>query len=340
VSARRGENAKLLEEELIVELLAAAYRTDGTYEAWRSHLMTLLMRLNPGAETCTWFEYDWHFAGDGGLVFDSIHSAHVIGAHAAVDTWLEARQKISPKLLAHLFGRTGAGTAMMYASPVHDLEKLNTAWRELWLEPVVDSVGVVAADPAGRGVCASIGLPQRRMLSPRHIGLLERVAVHMSAGRRLRVGERSRLLDDAEAIMTPDGKLLHARNAAKNKHESLQEGRRRRDDATKLRRDPEKALEIWKGLVAGRWSLVDHFDTDGKRFLLAVKNTSKVEPRADLSPRERRVCALVAMGHRDKEIAYMLGLTLGSVTAALHRARVKMKVGSRTELASVWKKRA
>ncbi|MEO9233668.1 MAG: helix-turn-helix transcriptional regulator [Polyangiaceae bacterium] len=329
----------MIEEELVVELLAAAYSTDATYEAWRSHLMSLLVRLNPGAETCTWFEYDWHFVADGGLVFDAIHSAHVTGAHAAVDTWLDARQKISPKLLARLFGRTGAGTAMTYVSPVHDLEKLNTAWRELWLGPVVDSVGIVAADPAGRGMCASIGLPQRRMLSPRHLGLLERVAVHMSAGRRLRLGDRARLVDEAEAIMTPDGKILHARNTAKNKHESLQDGRRRRAHATKLRRDPEKALEIWKGLVAGRWSLVDHFDTDGKRFLLAIKNTSKVEPRADLSPRERRVCALVAMGHRDKEIAYMLGLTLGSVTAALHRARMKMKVGSRTELAAVWKKR-
>ncbi|HUJ60062.1 MAG TPA: hypothetical protein VLX92_16265, partial [Kofleriaceae bacterium] len=33
----------------------------------------------------------------------------------------------------------------------------------------------------------------------------------------------------------------------------------------------------------------------------------EVEPRAELAPQDRRVAALAAMGHRDKEIAYMLG---------------------------------
>ncbi len=337
MSRQDDSRGKWLKDELIVDLLAATYCTDGTYEAWRRDIMKLLLRINPGAETCTWFEYDWHFEEDGGLVFDSIHSAKVIGKHAAVETWLGARQKIPPQLLARLFGRTGAGTAMMHASPELDMVRLNAAWKELWREPIVDSVGVVAADPGGRGACASIGLPERRALTERQIALLERVAVHLSAGRRLRQKENSQLLDSAEAVLAPNGKILHACGTAKNKRESLLGGRERRNEAIKLRRDPEKALAIWRGLVAGRWSLVDHFDTDGKRFLLAIKNTPKVDARADLSPRERRVCALVAMGHRDKEIAYTLGLSLGSVTAALHRARTKLKVTSRTELAAVWR---
>jgi DNA-binding CsgD family transcriptional regulator len=329
----------VLREELIVDVLAAAYRTEGTYEAWRRSVMKLLIRLNPGAETCTWFEYDWHFDDANGLIFDSIHSSLVIGRHAAVDTWLSARQKLSPQFLARLFGRTGAGTATQ-ASAGHRSVGRSFAWRELWREPIADSVGIVAADLAGRGVCASIGLPERRTLPERQIHLLERIAVHLSAGRRLRLQERTQLMDEAEAVLSPDGKLLHAQKTAKNKRESLLKGRARRDEANKLKHDPTKALAIWKGLVSGRWSLVDHFDTDGKRFLLAVKNTSQIDPRAGLSPRERRVCALVAMGHRDKEIAYTLGLTLGSVTAALHRARAKLNVSSRTELAAAWKKRA
>jgi DNA-binding CsgD family transcriptional regulator len=329
----------LLKDELIVDLLAAVYRTDGTYEAWRKSVMKLLIRMNPASETCTWFEYDWHFDDAGGLIFDSIHSSEVIGNHAAADTWLGARQKISPQFMANLFGRTGAGTAMQRSSG-QKIRGLSSAWRELWREPIVDSVGIVAADLAGRGVCASVGLPEQRALSERQIRLLERVAVHLSAGRRLRLHEQARLLETAEAVLSPNGKILHARKAAKNKRESLQEGRERRNAAHRLKNDPERALRIWKGLVSGRWSLVDHFDTDGKRFLLAVKNTSQIDPRANLSPRERRVCALVAMGHRDKEIAYTLGLTLGSVTAALHRARQKLAVSSRAELAAAWRKRA
>jgi DNA-binding CsgD family transcriptional regulator len=98
--------------------------------------------------------------------------------------------------------------------------------------------------------------------------------------------------------------------------------------------------EIWKGLVAGRWSLVDHVDTDGKRFLLAMKNTPNVDKRADLTPRERRVSSLAAMGHRDKEIAYMLGLSPASITASLHRARAKLGAKTRADLARIWRQSA
>ena len=86
-----------------------------------------------------------------------------------------------------------------------------------------------------------------------------------------------------------------------------------------------------------RWSLVDHFDTDGKRFLLAMKNTPRVDRRADLTPRERRVAALAAMGNSDKEIAYMLGLSMPSVTSAVFRARAKLGAKSRGELAAIWR---
>jgi DNA-binding NarL/FixJ family response regulator len=69
-----------------------------------------------------------------------------------------------------------------------------------------------------------------------------------------------------------------------------------------------------------------------------MKNTPKVDACGDLTPRELRVTALVAMGHRDGEIAYTLGLSKASVTSSLHRARTKLNVSSRTELAAVWRK--
>jgi DNA-binding CsgD family transcriptional regulator len=334
VSEKKAAQRRWLNDERIVDVLAAAYRNDDSYEAWRRGVMKSLLDLNPGAKTCTWFEYDSHIERDGGLVFDSIHSPKVIGKDAATETWLEARQKISPHFLTSLFGRTGAGTSIQ-KSKTGDLVRLTKAWRELWRECVVDSLGIVAVDPGGQGVCASVGLPEVRPLSERQIRMLERVAVHLSAGRRLQTGRSP--IDDAEAVLTPTGKVLHAHEVAKNKRDSIEDGRRRRDEARKTKHDAEKALEIWRGLVAGRWSLVDHFDTDGKRLLLAMKNTPNVEKFPTLSANERRVCALVAMGHRDKEICYMLGLTHPSVTATLHRARSKLKVTSRTELAARWR---
>jgi DNA-binding CsgD family transcriptional regulator len=324
-----------LDDERVMDVLAAIYQTDGGYDAWRSALMASIVRLHPGARTCTWFEYDWHFDSTG-LSLDAIRAGAVMGEDAALDTWLDARQKVPPPLRALLFGRTGAGTASQM-SGLGEKTRLSPAWSELWRPPVIDSFGLVAADPAGRGVCASTGLPEVRSFSKRELRLLHRLASHLSAGHRLRRAGRSSPLDEAEAVLTPNGRLLHAGRAAKDKRVELDEGRRRRDEAKKTKEDADKALEIWQGLVAGRWSLVDHFDTDGRRFLLAMKNTSNVDQRADLTARERRVCALAAMGHRDKEISYMLGLTLSSVTAALHRARVKLKVRTRAELALRWR---
>jgi DNA-binding CsgD family transcriptional regulator len=116
------------------------------------------------------------------------------------------------------------------------------------------------------------------------------------------------------------------------------DGFRRRDFARQSRHDAEKALEVWQGLVDGRWSIVDHVDTDGKRFVLAMKNAPEVDPREGLPPEERRVAALAAMGHRDKEIAYMLGITPAAVAASLRRVRAALRVKTRAELAAAWRR--
>ena len=99
----------------------------------------------------------------------------------------------------------------------------------------------------------------------------------------------------------------------------------------------ERARQIWEGLLTGSWSLVDHFDADGKRFMIASKNVPGVDKRAELTPQERRVSALAASGQRDKEIADALGLSMPSVIATLHRARAKLGVRSRADHAILWR---
>jgi len=91
------------------------------------------------------------------------------------------------------------------------------------------------------------------------------------------------------------------------------------------RSDDDRALDLWQGLVAGRWSLVDRFDSDGRRFLIARRNDPRVaDPRA-LTLRERQVLAYAAMGHPLKLVAYALGLSVPTV--ALHRTRGMRKLG-------------
>jgi hypothetical protein len=82
-----------------------------------------------------------------------------------------------------------------------------------------------------------------------------------------------------------------------------------------------EAVEIWRGLVAGLWSLVDHIDTDGRRYLVAHRNDPTTpDPRA-LTERERQVVAYADLGQSNKLIAYQLGLSVSTVGVLLARAR-------------------
>ncbi|HEX7665902.1 MAG TPA: helix-turn-helix transcriptional regulator [Polyangiaceae bacterium] len=323
-----------MREGRVLDILLAAYRENVDVAAWTSGVMTSLRdALSPG-RTTTWFEYKSHVVPDGILLDETLRPV-VIGDECEVGTWMRARETLSPALLKKLFGRTLVGTASVTTGSGAQTAK-HPAWRKIWREPIVDSFGMVTRDTDGSGVCISVGLDRVTALSARERALLERVAVHVGAGWRLRKIEASDRLERAEAVLDGSGKLLHANDLALQRRSAIDDAHRRREAATKKGEDPEHALDVWRGLVAGRWSLVDHFDSDGKRFVLAIKNPPRVARHLDLTPRERRVCELAARGHRDKEIGYMLGLSAGAVTAALYRARSKLGLRSRVALAAEW----
>ena len=161
-----------------------------------------------------------------------------------------------------------------------------------------------------------------------------RVVAHLSAGLRLRDALRD--LAEPEAILDPAGARLHAEGPAKGARaaEALREAVRARERARgPLRRDrPDRALEIWQGLVEGRWSLVDRFESDGRRFVVARRNEpSAVDPRA-LTRREQQVASLVARGMSTKLIGYELGLSVGAVGGVVQRLIRKLGARNRTDL--------
>ena len=94
---------------------------------------------------------------------------------------------------------------------------------------------------------------------------------------------------------------------------------------------PEHAVAQWETLVQGRWSLVDHFEKDGRRYLVARKNDPFV-PGDKLSLRERQVVGFVALGHSNKLIGYELGISASTVATHLTSAAKKLGLGSRLEL--------
>ncbi len=169
----------------------------------------------------------------------------------------------------------------------------------------------------------------------------ERLATHLASAVRLR--RRLEAKEGApapEAILSPSGAVQHAEGAARPEEAraALIDAVRAYDRAhASLGRrvdDGDAALREWTGLVAARWSLVEQFERDGKRYLVAFQNDPAVASLGLLSGRERQVVALLAQGHSNKSIAYELGLSVSTIAVLLRRAATKLGARSRREIAS------
>jgi len=166
------------------------------------------------------------------------------------------------------------------------------------------------------------------------------MASHLGAGLRLRSLGRALMLDSlpVEAIFDGNGTLTEARDEAKES--SIRERLRKmvrwldRARTKKGRKNPDAVMENWKGLVQGRWSIVDYFDTDQRRFVVAIKNDPNFPDPRGLTLRERQVAEFIGLGHTNKEISYTLGISPSAVTNCTVRARHKLGLSSIAELAA------
>lgn len=167
-----------------------------------------------------------------------------------------------------------------------------------------------------------------------------RFAAHLGTALRLRRTHEVSP-DDATAILTPTGKLEHGNDETIAAQSALGGAAKAIDRARgKLRRmDPDAAAALWRTMVRGEWSLVDWYDHDGKRFLLAQENRVPSRTKRALTPREEQVVACAAMGHSNKLIAYDLGLSIGTVAVLLGRAARKLGVSGRVALVRAFRER-
>ncbi len=197
-----------------------------------------------------------------------------------------------------------------------------------------------------RGCCLVAPVDRERRFPARTASTLARAARHIAAAQRLRrtvLNVAGQVALEAEAVLDEQGALLHAEGEAQGKleREALQSSARNLVSARRQLRetDPEQVALIWKALVDGRWSLVDSFDRDGKRFLFARRNALELPEPSSLTPIERQVAALFARGHSSKLVSYELGLSASSVSSALQRALRKLHLRSSTELVALFNPR-
>jgi DNA-binding CsgD family transcriptional regulator len=231
-------------------------------------------------------------------------------------------------------------------SELTEPEQLAT-WKR-HVEYAEDAIGVMALDTDGFGVLllAPVSKVQRVRRADREC--LEMIAAHLAAGLRLRRAlsesfgaprdrEASDLPLGADAVLEP--RNFQVREAASGAQSSamltaLREAAVRVDRARgRLRKeDPERALTSWRALVRGRWSMVDWFDTDDRRYVLALPNPPSVTDPRGLTERETQVASYAALGDKHKMIAYRLGIDRSTVTKSLRRAMRKLGVNTQAGL--------
>lgn len=217
--------------------------------------------------------------------------------------------------------------------------------------PVRDFFGMVAADPGGLGCVINAPLREREQTDDETRFFWGRVNAHIAAALRLRkrVPELTTALEGdiihdstLEAIIGSSGRVEHATGAAESKDSRalLEEaaGRRVRARIRIKNLAPHEALDGWGGLIDGRWTLIDHLDCQGRRFVLARRNEPGTRRLPMLTVREAQVVGFAMLGHSPKLIHHELGITQGAVTMRLKSAYLKLGVRSQVELiAKLWR---
>lgn len=334
-----------------MRVLDAIYETTGSDEEWLSNLLARAAPLlddGSGVQACR-----VHFGEP-----PSVSGPILVGGEPAWQAvwrehwWRDVVLAIEPDTLCQMVGFGAVSvTHQLFAAIAaridtfaelltrlddegyrHALARQRHAHTKLFYP---DSVNVFGVDASGHGVAIianrraplAARLPRRRMLS--------NLAAHLAAGARLRRRlSGSDATVGAEAVMSGDGRLLHAEGPAKTAsgRDALARAAGVLGSASRTVTDDE-ALSLWRALQAGRWSIVERFESDGRRILVARENLPRVAPAiAALSVRERQVLAELACGHSNKEIGYRLGLAPSTVATHLQGAAGKLGVSSPREL--------
>lgn len=210
-----------------------------------------------------------------------------------------------------------------------------------------DVLSIHAHDPDGHGVLISMPSAELVRLSANERKRWERISVHIATAHRLRrnLGGASVPLGvsatdlplNAEALIDPsrfsvseavgdargDEASTTIRNAAV--HIDRARGKMRKNS-------PDEALDLWRAMVRGRWSLVDWFDTDGRRFVVAKPNAPNLGDPRGLTEREHQVVTYASRGESSKLISYRLGISRQRISGLLRDAMHKLAVKTPAQL--------
>ncbi|MBX3249302.1 MAG: helix-turn-helix transcriptional regulator [Myxococcales bacterium] len=260
-----------------------------------------------------------------------------VGASPEVEGYLRSLNTTTPDagmrfLYEKNMGRLISLSEMLSSEPCDDIRYDRVGGSEL-ARAVVDHVALYVPAPPDRHLFVGALSFRKERTSAQDRQRWGRIGAHLGAGLRLReAGIRA----TTDAVLEVDGRCVHAEGDARAEttREAFSRHVRAIERARGPRRaTPDEALDLWQGLVRGRWSLVDRWESDGRRYVVARHNPPpSVDPRR-LSKREAQVVELAARGHANKYIGYALGLQESTVSTLVGRALRKLGMCRREELA-------
>jgi DNA-binding CsgD family transcriptional regulator len=318
----------------LIGILEAAYHVEQDETAWLKECLDAARPSLDGGMGCSAFLYDasdpsqfriWSFLGSSDGRDDAIVSAI---------------RRSPPERIRWTFRSQACRVAS--EGPNWDEQPAAKLFRTWGVEDIFFVNGV---DPLGVGCFFTAKLAQRRRSTARDKATWSRIAAHVASGYRLQrrlAAARSRgPVEDADAVLEPNGKVQHADDAAQS-HSARQAlvaavAAADRARGSLRRTSPEEGIAGWRGLVAARWSLVDHVETDGRRYVLACRNEAALKA-PELTSRERQALGYARLGHTNKLIAYEMGIAASTVGVLLCRAGKKLGVSSRPELLAAFER--
>jgi DNA-binding NarL/FixJ family response regulator len=203
-----------------------------------------------------------------------------------------------------------------------------------------DSLLITAAEPSGLGCGFHVGRSRIEHPSPSQVRRWERIAAHIATAVRLR--HRLKLASESGSaggvLLEPNGRLHHTSEPVAG--EDREELRRavlsvEASRSAMRSKNLDQSLARWPTLTAGRWSLADQVERDGRRFIVAVENAPHVPGTTLLTNRERAMVNCAQRGLSNTQIAHQFGVSLSTVTVLLHRAMTKLGVRTRAELLAI-----
>jgi DNA-binding NarL/FixJ family response regulator len=208
---------------------------------------------------------------------------------------------------------------------------------------VPELFGLQVTDNTGLGMCLLFALPAPIRMRRQTREHWHAVTQHVRAALRLRHAlSTDGLWQRAAAVIEP-GRDRGAVRAARGAASARSVQARLRHMASKIdkartraaRQDGAAAVEAWPALVDGRWTLVEHFDSDGRRYYLAMENEPEAASLIALTDKEQLVARYAADGLSNKAIIDKLGMSEAMIAGYLRSAMHKLRVRKRAELAAI-----